>query len=60
MFSNSKILTTSIFGSSSSDTSANLIQKNTSTIELIYKEQVVSKLNNRVPRIPSNQKKARD
>ena len=60
MFSNSQIFATNIFGPGSLDTSANLVQKNTETVELIYKEQVVTKLNNRIPNVPSNQKKARD
>ena len=60
MISNSKIFSTTLFGSSSGLTSAELTAKNTSTIETYLQQQGMNKLNNRIPSVPSNQGKARD
>jgi hypothetical protein len=60
MVSNSQIFTTTVFGNSSGLTQEQLNQKNTSTIEEIYNERIVSKMNNLRPRVPSNQQIAKD
>lgn len=59
MISNSQIFTTTVFGESSSLTQEELNEKNTSTMEAVYKEQVVAKMNNKKPIVPSNQHIAR-
>lgn len=60
MESNSQIFTTTVFGNSSGLTQEELNQKNTETIELVYQERIISKMNNRQPIVPSNQKLAKD
>lgn len=60
MESNSQIFTSTVFGNSSGLTREEMNQKNTETIELVYQEQVVSKLNNRRSIVPSNQRIAKD
>lgn len=60
MISNSAIFTSTVFGTSSGLTVEELNQKNITTQELVYKEQVVSKMNNKKPIVPSNQRLAKD
>jgi hypothetical protein len=60
MISNSKIFSTTLFGSSSGLTPDELTAKNTSTIETYLQQQGTNKLSNRIPKIPSNQGKAKD
>jgi hypothetical protein len=60
MESNSQIFTSTVFGNSSGLTREEMNQKNTETIELVYQEQVVSKLNNQRSIVPSNQRIAKD
>ncbi len=60
MISNSAIFTTAIFGTSSGFTVEELNQKNATTQELVYKEQVIAKMNNKKPIVPSNQRLAKD
>jgi len=60
MQSNSQVFTTTVFGTGSGLTQDQLNQKNTNTIEGIYKERIVSKMNNLQPTIPSNQQIAKD
>jgi len=41
-------------------TSAEQSERNTNTIEKVYQEYIISKFNNKVPLVPSNQVKAKD
>ena len=59
MESNSAIFSTAIFGTGSGDTAANLIAKTTQVIESYYNNQGLTKLNNKKPIVPSNQKVAK-
>jgi len=60
MISNSKIFTTSVFGNSSGVTAEELNRKSTETKELVYQEQVVAKMNNKKPIVPTNQRLVKD
>jgi hypothetical protein len=60
MESNSQIFTTTVFGNSSGLTQEQLNQKNTETVEMVYQERIISKMNNRQPIVPSNQHIAKD
>ena len=60
MQSNSQIFTTTVFGTGSGLTQEQLNQRNTTTIEEIYKERIVSKMNNLQPTMPSNHQIAKD
>lgn len=60
MISNSQIFTSSVFGNGSGMTSAEQSERNTNTIEKVYQEYIISKFNNKVPLVPSNQVKAKD
>lgn len=58
--SNSKIFTTALFGSSTDQTITDLADKNLSTQEIYLGSSGISNLGTRVPRVPSNQKIAKD
>lgn len=60
MESNSKIYSSSLFGRSSGLTATELAQKNTSTIETAILKSGGTKMNNVLPRVPSNQDIAKD
>jgi hypothetical protein len=60
MDSNSKIFTNTVFGTGSGVTREQLNQKNTETIELVYQERIVSKMNNQRVIVPSNQRIVKD
>jgi hypothetical protein len=60
MESNSKIYTTTLFGLSSALTAHELANKNTSTIETAILDHGTIKMNNILPRVPSNQNIAKD
>lgn len=60
MESNSSIFSTSVFGVNSGDTTANIMAKNTQTIETFFVNQGTTKMNNKTPVVPSNQRIARD
>lgn len=58
--SNSKIFTSSLFGLSTNQTSTELVEKNRSTQEQYLGSSSFSNLGTRFPRIPSNQRIAKD
>jgi len=58
--SNSQIFTTTVFGTSTNDSSTALADKNLSTIEQYLESSGVSNLGTRPPIVPSNQKIAKD
>jgi hypothetical protein len=58
--SNSKIFTTALFGTSTNDTSGNLVSKNLTTQQEYVGSSVISNLGTRLPRVPSNQRVAKD
>ena len=60
MASTSTVFTNAIFGISSGDTAANLAAKSTSTIEEVYGQYPLIKMNVTQPTIPSNQGIAKD
>lgn len=60
MTSNSSVFTTRIFGTGSGESQSSLVNKNRTTVEVIFQRQGLTKMNNRVPIIPSNQGKAKD
>jgi hypothetical protein len=60
MISNSKIFTTSVFGTSSSLTSEELAMKNTETVQEYYGQYQLLKMNSALPNVPSNQGIAKD
>jgi hypothetical protein len=60
MISNSAIFTSRIFGTGSGESQSALINRNTSTTEIIFQQQGLTKMNNKIPRMPSNQGKAKD
>jgi len=60
MIANSQIFTTTVFGNSSSQTVADLQDKNTSTIEAVYKQQGMTKMHHKQPTVPTNQRIAKD
>ena len=60
MTSNSTIFSSTVFGNSSSLTKEELIAKDMSTVELYMKEYSDSSLRTQIPRVPSNQRVAKD
>ena len=58
--SNSKIFTTTLFGTGTNDTSGNLVNKNLTTQQEYLGSSGISNLGTRLPRIPSNQRVAKD
>lgn len=58
--SNSKIFTNTIFGTSTDQTSDNLSNKNLSTQETYLASSGISNMGTIVPRVPSNQRVAKD
>lgn len=60
MISNSKIFTDSIFGISSGQTGLDLSDNDTNTVEKVYEESSIVKMNITQPTVPSNQGIAKD
>lgn len=60
MISNSAIFTSRIFGKGSGESQTTLVNRNTSTTETIFQQQGLTKMNNPILRLPSNQGKAKD
>lgn len=58
--SNSKIFTTTLFGIGSDVDSSVLIEKNLNTIETYLGSSQLSNFGTRLPRLPSNQKIAKE
>ncbi len=58
--SNSKIFTTSLFGTGTNDTSTNLSNKNLTTQQEYLGSSGISNLGTRLPQVPSNQRIAKD
>ena len=60
MTSNSTIFSSTVFGNSSALTKEELITKDMSTVELYMKEYSDSSMRTQIPRVPSNQRVAKD
>ena len=60
MTSNSTIFSSTVFGNSSALTKEELIAKDMSTVELYMKEYSDSSMRTQIPRVPSNQRVAKD
>ena len=60
MESNSKIFSSSVFGNSSGLTADQISENNRKTQEKYLGSSVASSLSTRLPRVPSNQRVARD
>jgi hypothetical protein len=60
MESNSKIFSSSVFGNSSGVTAAELSENNRKTQEKYLGSSTASSLSTRLPRVPSNQRIAKD
>jgi len=58
--SNSKIFTTALFGVGANDTTANLANKNLTTQQEYLGSSGISHLGTILPRVPSNQRVAKD
>lgn len=58
--SNSKIFTNTIFGTGTDQLSSSLIDKNLTTQQTYLGSSSYSNLNTQVPRVPSNQRVAKD
>lgn len=58
--SNSKIFTTTLFGIGTNDTSGNLANKNLITQQEYLGSSGISNLGTSLPRVPSNQRVAKD
>lgn len=58
--SNSKIFTTSLFGTGTDQAVTELVDKNLSTQQNYLGSSGISNLGTRIPRVPSNQKIAKD
>lgn len=58
--SNSKIFTTTLFGVGTNDTTGNLVTKNLTTQQEYLGSSGISNLGTRLPRVPSNQRIAKD
>lgn len=58
--SNSKIFTTTLFGLSTNDTASNIANKNLDTQQKYLGSSGISNLSTKRPRIPSNQRVAKD
>jgi hypothetical protein len=57
--SNSKIFTTTVFGNSSGLSSQDQSNKNTETVEKLYSEYPITKMNTRGVVVPSNQRRVK-
>jgi hypothetical protein len=58
--SNSKIFTNRVFGTGTDEVSTDLISKNIDTQQVYLESSSYSNLNTRLPRVPSNQRIAKD
>lgn len=58
--SNSKVFTTTVFGLSTNQTSSDITGKNRTTQEQVLESSSFSNLRTQMPRVPSNQKIAKD
>lgn len=58
--SNSKIFTTTLFGTGTNDTGGNLVSKNLTTQQEYLASSGISNLGTILPRVPSNQRVAKD
>ena len=58
--SNSKIFTTTLFGVGSDQSSSDLVDKNLNTIETYLGSSGISNLGTKPPRLPSNQRIAKE
>jgi hypothetical protein len=58
--SNSKIFTTTLFGVGTNDTGGNLASKNLTTQQEYLGSSGISNLGTQLPRVPSNQRIAKD
>lgn len=58
--SNSKIFTTTLFGNGTNDTANNLVNKNLTTQQEYLGSSGISHMGTRLPRVPSNQRVAKD
>lgn len=58
--SNSKIFTTTLFGNGSDTSAVDLVEKNLTTVETYLGSSGISNLGTIQPRVPSNQKIAKD
>lgn len=58
--SNSKIFTTTLFGTGTNDTTANLTSKNLNTQQEYLGSSGISNMGTILPRVPSNQRVAKD
>ncbi len=58
--SNSKIFTDTVFGVGTNQSAADLTEKDRTTQETYLASSSYSKLSTRVPRVPSNQRVAKD
>lgn len=57
--SNSKIFTSTVFGTGTSASAADLTAKDRTTQETYLSSSIVSNLSTRVPKVPSNQRVAK-
>jgi hypothetical protein len=60
MTANSKIFSTTLFGTSSKNTAEGLVAKNTATQELYLSQYNSSTLGTTIPKVPSNQRIMKD
>ena len=58
--SNSKIFTTTLFGNGTNATANNLVNKNLTTQQEYLGSSGISHMGTRLPRVPSNQRVAKD
>jgi hypothetical protein len=58
--SNSKIFSTTLFGSGTNDTTANLVSKNLRTQQEYLGSSGISNMGTILPKLPSNQRVAKD
>lgn len=58
--SNSKIFTTTLFGTGTDQSATDLIDKNLSAQEIYLRSSSISNLATKIPKVPSNQKIAKD
>ena len=58
--SNGKIFTTALFGTGTNDTAGNLVSKNLTTQQEYLGRSKISNIGTILPRVPSNQRIAKD
>lgn len=58
--SNSKIFTTTLFGTGTNDTTGNLVSKNLTTQQEYLGSSGISNMGTILPKVPSNQRVAKD